>query len=1116
MNFSRFHLLILLFIIVFLQSCENAKSEKLKLFTTVSSEFSGINFINNLEFTEDYNPYTFKNFFNGGGVAVGDINNDGLMDLYFTGNLNDNKLYLNKGNLRFEDITLKAGVECKNVWSTGVCFVDINSDGWMDIYVCKSGRPGGINRNNELFINNKDLTFTEMSKEYGLDFIGLSTHAAFFDYDRDGDLDCYLLNNSIRSIGGYDIVEGLRNNEDSLGGNKLLKNDHISISSNGDTVISTIKFRNVTTQAGIYSSAIGFGLGVSISDLNNDGWQDIFVSNDFFERDYLYINKKDGTFDEVIEECMPEISLGSMGADIADINNDGWSDIFVTEMLPGRLDRYKSKAIFENWDKYQLNIRKGYHRQFGRNMLHLNNGDISKDEMLRFSDISRFSGVEATDWSWGALIADFNNDGSKDIFVANGIYKDLTDLDYINYDFDPNSIKSMIENKEKVIIKMMDKVPSEAQPNELFLNIGNLKFKNASVESGLGEPTFSNGSVYADLDNDGDLDLVTNNINQTAQLYKNNSEKENLNFINIKLIGYHKNLNAIGSKVICHHKKSQIQFELAPMKGFQSCVDNRIHIGLGKINKLDSIQIFWQNGNRSIIKDNIELNKFVTYEFEKLNKFPFNQTENKNKLFSEVKDKLNLYHSENDFSDFDRNRLLYFMISNEGPFLCVKDLNLDGKEDIVMSGSYGNATQVLYQDKNRFLTKSIQNISKNAIMEDGRILIEDFNEDGNQDIFVCANSAEHNNSSNGLKNKLYFGGKNTFAENFSIFNSLYNSTGCVVWTDLDSDGDKDLFTGGRLESFNYGIPPSGYVYENNNNTYTFSSNLSKAFKYIGMIVDGKSCDLDGDGIDELILLKDMSDIDIFTCKNNVIKNINTELNLDNIKGYWSSFQIEDLDNDGDLDILVCNKGLNNRFANTSGGFEMHVNDFDGNGEIEQISCYRDGDKSVPWVLKDDLVKQIPSLRKKILRYESYTKATLSTLFDEAVLNNSIVYSINEFRTGIFWNEKGKYVFKPLPDEAQWTDQKASLISDINNDGFKDIILGGNQFRAKPEIGINAASFTTYFTNLGNGSFKYINNNISGLCVDGEVRDIKLINIKNKKHIIFARNNANSVIYKINN
>ena len=645
----------ILFLCLVLISCSQDRKESTALFQILSASETGIDFRNDLSYTEKINPYTFRNFYNGAGVALGDINQDGLIDIFFAGNQTSNKLYLNQGNLKFKDITQSAGLESINVWSTGVSMADVNGDGLTDIFVCKSGPPGGAKRHNELFINNGDLTFSEKSIEFGLADEVLSQHAVFFDFDKDGDLDLYLLSNSTRSVGIYDLREGQREIRDETGGNKLFRND-------GE------KFTDVSVEAGIYGSAIGYGLGVTVADLNADGWPDMYVSNDFFERDYLYLNNQDGTFREQLPELVSEISMGSMGADIADLDNDARPDIFVTEMLPAELSRVKTKTPLEDWDKYQANIKSGYHHQFTRNTLQRNLGFQPGSNQPIFSEISRQTGMEATDWSWGALIFDADNDGLKDVFVANGIVKDLTDFDFV--DFYVNNQGNIDEYKKDSVLltKMIDEFPSNPQQNYWFKNLGNWEFKNLADSIGMQENTFSTGSAYGDLDNDGDLDLVVNNLNDRAFIYKNTStDQSNFNYLTLDLG------QEFGSQVTCYVDDKMLYQEFQPVKGYMSSVDPRIHFGLGNASKIDSIKILWPNGSVQKL-ENIAVNQIleVKKDEQELEK-EINLRENSIFLTS---DKIIPFkHQESDFIDFDRDRLRFWMISNEGPKADKADVN---------------------------------------------------------------------------------------------------------------------------------------------------------------------------------------------------------------------------------------------------------------------------------------------------------------------------------------------------------------------------------------------------------------------------------------------------------
>lgn len=664
-------------------ACEKTAPKEPALFQAIEPEVSGVIFRNDLTFDEQFNIFTYRNFYNGGGVAIGDVNNDGLVDLYFTANMQPNQLYLNRGDFKFENVTDQAGVAGTRAWSTGVAMADVNGDGWLDIYVCNSGDISGDNKQNELFINQGDGTFIEKAEEYGLADQGFSTHAVFFDYDKDGDLDVYLLNNSYQAIGSFNKMQNERPKRDPVGGDKLFRND-------GE------KFTDVSEEAGIYGSVIGFGLGITIGDVNQDTWPDIFISNDFFEKDYLYINNQDGTFTESLEYAMRTISAASMGADIADLNGDGLLDIFVTDMLPEPAVRLKQVTTFENWDKFQFNKTHGYHYQNSRNHLHLNNGDGT------FSDIGRLTNTEATDWSWGALLFDMDHDGMRDIFVANGIYQDITDLDYLNF-IDDEETKIKIISQDGVDYRaLIDPIPINPVPNYAFRNLGELKFENVAQSWGLGAPIHSNGAAYGDLDNDGRLDLVVNNVNQPAQIFRNQSLTffpEN-HAVQIQLKGKGKNTGAIGAQIRVSAGEKIFYAEQMPNRGFQSSVDPKITIGLGAITSLDKIEVLWPDGAYSLL-ENQPVDQVITLEWEEASELPegksFFKERSEPKFTLFLDSKLDFTHQENEFVDFDRDRLTYHMFSTEGPAFAKGDINGDQLEDLFLGGGKGHPRRFLFR-----------------------------------------------------------------------------------------------------------------------------------------------------------------------------------------------------------------------------------------------------------------------------------------------------------------------------------------------------------------------------------------------------------------------------------
>lgn len=1074
------------------------------LFSLLDKKHTHISFQNQLEYTEEYNTYTYRNFYNGAGVGLGDFNNDGLPDIYFCGNLAGNKLYINKGNFVFDDVTDHAGVACTGAWSTGVSIADINGDGWLDIYVCKSGDPRGTHRHNELFINNKDLTFSEKAAEYGLADLGLSNHASFFDYDRDGDLDCYLLNNSFQSVTEFDIKPEQRQIRDTLGGNKLYRNDKGH-------------FIDVSEEAGIYGSKIGFGLGVSVGDVNRDGWLDIYVSNDFFERDYLYINDKDGTFTESLEDQMREISLGAMGADMADLNNDAYPEIFATEMTPEGNSRLKTKALFESWERYQKKLMNGYYHQFARNVLQLNNQNGS------FSETGRLSGVSTTDWSWGALIMDLDNDGWKDIYVANGIYKDLLDRDYLDFYSDPSLMRSLIKSEEKAILKIIDMIPSVKVPNYAFHNNRDLTFTDLSASWGLNTPSFSNGAAYGDLDNDGDLDLAVNNVNMTPFIYRNETNgKPETNFLMLSLIGEGKNTNAIGTGVTLYYDEKINYQELVPMRGFQSTVDNRLHFGLGSSHSIDSMLVNWPDGKFTILYD-IEVNQFlILNQKDAINISLINPEKKQPSVFQKVEHigGLDFIHKENVFNNFDRDGLLFQMLSNEGPHIAVSDVNGDGFDDLYICGAKDSPGGMFIQDRSGHFNRTNETLFEaDKISEDTDCVFFDADNDSDQDLYVTSGGNEFPESSSALEDRLYINnGNGQFIKSDQVLPvGKYESTSCAQPADFDKDGDIDLFVGTRLRPFGYGLPVNGYLLQNDGhgNFSDVTGKMAPGLMGIGMITDMVWADADNDGDPDMVMVGDWMAVKIFINDNGTFKDESERSGLSDTEGWWHTIIAKDLNGDGNVDFVLGNHGLNSRFkASSKQPITMYVNDFDMNGSVEQIICTFNGDKSYPVTMKDDLVKQIPSLGNKYKKFDDYKEATIEDLFSSEVLQRAVKLNARIMESCVMINTgKQSFHLTPLPIEAQFSPVYAIAADDYDHDGICDIIIGGNQYRAKPETGIYDASYGLFLKGKDGRSWQSLSPLNSGLFTKGEIRDMKVLNINGSAVIAVARNNDNLQFYK---
>ena len=1052
---------------------------------------SGLVFENNLEYTENLNPYTYRNFYNGGGVALGDVNNDGLIDVYFTGNIVDNKLFLNKGNFKFVDITTTAGVACSNVWSTGATFADINGDGFLDIYVCKSGPPGGKNRNNELFINNGDLTFTEKSKEYNLDVTGLSVHAAFFDYDKDGDLDCYILNNSFRSIGGYDLIEGQRKIPDPDGqGNKFLEN------------IGN-KFLDVSQKANIFTSNIGFGLGITLSDFNNDGWTDLFISNDFFEKDYLYINNKDKTFSENSSKYFKSMSLGSMGADSADLDNDLLTDLFVTEMLPKSLERKKTKAVYDSWDKHQLAVSKGYYYQYPRNVLQRNYGNSG------FLEIGRYSNLAATEWSWASMIFDMDNDGLRDIFIANGIFKDLLDRDYLAYMANKERISNLMKSGGEVIKKLIDIMPSKAVKNNIYRNNGDFNFTEFTDQWGFDTPSFSNGMAFGDLDNDGDQDIVINNVNMKSFVYNNQNNNQKSKSISFNLKGANNNSNAIGAKLTIYYGEGKSSMsEHFPSRGFQSSISNKIHFGIGNNDKIDSIIVNWPNDKISKLY-NLKTNR--TYNIDQQNSVNFNKStliNKKNRKNLNQIDVLNHNHRENKFVDFNKERLIPQMFSNEGPIIVSNDLNNDKVPDFFI-GSSKNQISSLFLSNGLSYNKIDKPFDLNKISEDTDAVFFDSDNDGDDDLYVSSGGKSFSRYDSNLNDRLYVNegnGKFKSSNSFISFDKPF-STGAVSVGDYNNDSLLDIFVGERYDVDSYGVPVSGRLYKNLGDN-KFENIKIKSFENIGLITSAKWIDINSDNNLDLIVSGEWMPIKVFVNIDGDFIDKTKDYGLDKSNGLWNDIEIVDIDSDGDFDIIAANFGENNFYKPN---MKMFVSDFDLNGFKEQIICYEIGGKYFPILDKDELITQLPSIKKKLVYYKDYSNLSIDQIFDEETFESPTVLNLNTLKSSVFINNNGKFLQTSMPPEINYSTMYDIEIVEKNKRGIK-IVTGGNQYNIKPQFGRQDAS-KGYFLNIeiSNDSISY--SNLESLDIDGQIRKFEGFFYKNKKCIAVGINNKKTKFFE---
>ncbi len=1071
------------------------------LFKSLESSETGLDFTNEVIDSKELNIFSYRNFYNGGGIGIGDINNDGLSDVFFTSNLGSNKLFLNLGQFKFEEITLSAGVKGSHAWSTGVVMVDLNCDGYLDIYVCNAGNKKGDNRKNELFINNKDLTFTEQAEKYGLDDAGLTTQASFFDYDGDGDLDAYILNNSFIPVNtlNYNNNRSLRDKDWPLadfvkgGGDKLLKNE------NG-------KFVDVSEQAGIYGSIIGFGLGIVVGDVNNDLLPDIYVCNDFYEHDYLYINQGNGTFKDEIKDYMAHLSMSSMGADIADINNDGYLDIYVADMLQEQDKRLKELADFESYSIYELKLNRDFHHQYMQNSLQLNNRNKT------FSEIGFMSGTAQTDWSWGPLIFDMDNDGYKDILVTNGLYRDLTNQDFINYFANSVIQKMALTGKKEEIESIINKMPSTPIVNYAFKNNHNLTFTNMAEKWGFDELTFSSGASYADLDNDGDLDVIINNMNQTALVYENTSNtKLKNNYLKIKLIGSDKNKFAIGTQVKLFQNDKVYMQMCMPSRGYQASVDYVLNFGLGKINQLDSIKVYWPNRTVSILK-NTSVNQTLSLNLKDAVPIAIKKKETLNKTFFKKVNQQFISHKENKYVDFDHEGLIPKMLSKEGPAIAIADIDNDGNDDIYMGGAYDQIGQLYLQQKIGEFTLS--KFTTEEVFEDTSAIFVDIDNDDDLDL-VVGSGGNFKNARTGVRAYLN-DGKGNFG-NYNIIARSKANISTIAPYDFDNDGDVDLFVASLSIPGAYGLNPENMLLENDGKGKFKNITDSKApeTKSIGMTTDAIWKDMDGDDIKDLIVVGDWMSPYIFKNDGTKLSTLNT--NLNKISGAFNCLNVVDIDKDGDLDIIIGNRGTNSFYkADSTHVAKMFVNDFDNNGSVEQIFTRNIDGSDVPVHLLKEIKKQITSIKNKNYTFKDYAVSSIEDLFSEYFIEKSLVKKINNFKSVVLINNKNNFTVKPLPIRAQMSTIKNIITYDINKDGNLDIITTGNNFNYKTQYTRQDASYGDVYLGDGKGGFTWQSHDKTGFFIKGQIRGMSLIKSGEKiKYLIVAPNNDYPQLFKIN-
>jgi enediyne biosynthesis protein E4 len=1105
-NIPRIILSFTLISILFNLSCKQKKDTQ-PLFELV--ENSGVNFSNPVVDGKLENSFFFRNFYNGGGVAVGDINNDGLVDIFFTSNMGDNKLYLNKGNFKFEDITKSSRIVQDSMWSTGVVFVDINHDGWMDIYVCNSGHMTSGHRRNQLYINNHDLTFTESAAKYGLDISAYTTQVSFFDYDGDGDLDCFMIDNSPIPVNTLNNSNRRDLPDQDWPVEKFLKGggDHLYRNDNGH-------FTEVTKSAGIHGSLISFGLGVSVGDIDGDGWPDVFVSNDSYERDYLYINQRDGTFKDEMEDWFGHTSFSSMGADIADINNDGYPEIFTTDMLPEDDYRLKTLGAFDNIDLYIAKYKAGFYHQYVKNCLQLNNRNG------RFLDIANFAGVSATDWSWGALMFDMDNDGYNDIYVCNGINKDVTNLDFM--DFFANDVlqKMVLTGKKEATDEILKHVPVHPMLHKAYRNMGNLGFSDVGLDWGFTQASFANGASYADLDNDGDMDLIINNENGPAFIYKNNSREQNKNnYIAVELKGAGENSFAIGSKIKVYQGSQIFYRELVPSRGFQSSMDYKQIFGLGKITQVDSMVITWPNGSQTKF-DHPAINQVYKIAETVQPAVPFKKEKIADSaLFELVKSNFDKQEEDNNI-DFYYEHNVPKMLSREGPKAALGDVNGDGLEDVYIGGTSVHPGQLYLQTAaGKFEKKDEPGFALFKEFEDEAVLFFDADHDGDLDLFIGPGGNNSQPMSREMQNRLF---KNDGHGNFTIDAAAFANnlngvnTSVAVDYDFNHDGFPDLFVGGRSVPREYGSAPASFLYLNDGKGHftDIAATRNPDIAHVGMVTGACWANISGGRDKDLIIAGEWMSPRIFSFKKDHFEEIKT--NLNNLSGWWESIAVADLNGDGKTDLILGNIGENFYLRPDSARpVKLWVNDYDQNGNIDNILSRTIDGKDMPVFLKHDMEFQMPVLKKQNLKHGEFANKTIQDMLPEDLLKTSQVKKFNYCPSVVAINKgNGHFEIHTLPVMVQFSSVNAIRCADLNGDGFPDLVLGGNEFGFLPQFGRLDGSFGDVLINDGKGNFSFMENRKSGLNIRGMVRDIVQIKGRSGTRMLFLVNDEYPVLYEI--